>query len=82
MYWLYDKTDGQVLYKGKDVQHSERERTTGLQKRSTSQDPYGSLDPRMTVAEIVGEGIDIHLHFLFEVLSFFPFQRVYAACPL
>ena len=24
------------------------------------QDPYGSLDPRMTVAEIVGEGIDIH----------------------
>ena len=24
------------------------------------QDPYGSLDPRMTVSEIVGEGIDIH----------------------
>ncbi len=59
---LYDRTDGQVLYDGKDV-HT----ITGKDKKEFKkkvqmvfQDPYGSLDPRMTVAEIIGEGIDIH----------------------
>src|SRR5690554_1146848 len=27
------------------------------------QDPYSSLDPRMTIAEIVGEGIDVHFDY-------------------
>ena len=59
---MYDKTEGQVLYKGKDV-HSLK----GKEKRAFTkdvqiifQDPYASLDPRMTVAEIIGEGIEIH----------------------
>ena len=59
---MYNKTEGQVLYKGKDV-HSLK----GKEKRAFTkdvqiifQDPYASLDPRMTVAEIIGEGIEIH----------------------
>ena len=59
---MYDKTGGQVLYNGKDV-HALR----GKEKKALSkdvqiifQDPYASLDPRMTVADIIAEGIDIH----------------------
>ncbi len=59
---LYDKTDGQVLYKGKDVHGlSGKERFEfKRQVQMVFQDPYGSLDPRMTVSDIIGEGIDIH----------------------
>ena len=59
---LDQPTSGEVLYHGKNI--------TGLSKKETwenrqnlqmvFQDPYGSLDPRMTVADIIGEGIDIH----------------------
>ena len=59
---LYDKTDGEVRYKGKDV-HALSGRDRQAFKREVQmvfQDPYGSLDPRMTVADIVAEGIDIH----------------------
>lgn len=59
---LYSKTDGQVLYKGKDVHAlSGKDRQTFKKEvQMVFQDPYGSLDPRMTVAEIVAEGLDIH----------------------
>lgn len=59
---LYSKTDGQVLYKGKDVHTLSGKERQAFKKevQMVFQDPYGSLDPRMTVAEIVGEGIDIH----------------------
>ena len=59
---LYDRTDGKVLYKGSDV-HSITGKDRQAYKKEVQmvfQDPYGSLDPRMTVAEIIGEGIDIH----------------------
>jgi oligopeptide transport system ATP-binding protein len=59
---MYDKTGGTVLYKGKDV-HKLR----GIEKLDFNkevqvifQDPYASLNPRMTVADIISEGIDIH----------------------
>ena len=59
---LYDRTDGQVLYKGKDVHRMPRKELQHFKKevQMVFQDPYGSLDPRMTVAEIVAEGLDIH----------------------
>lgn len=59
---LYGKTDGQVLYDGIDVHNLSAKERQSFKKRvqMVFQDPYGSLDPRMTVAEIIGEGIDIH----------------------
>lgn len=59
---IYDKTSGQVLYNGKDV-HSLKGADKKAFKKEVQmifQDPYASLDPRMTVADIVAEGIDIH----------------------
>lgn len=59
---IYDKTGGEVLYKGKDVH-----KLKGKEKKEFTkevqvifQDPYASLDPRMTVGDIIAEGIDIH----------------------
>lgn len=59
---MYDRTEGQVLYKGKDVH-----KLKGKEKRAFTkdvqiifQDPYASLNPRMTVSDIIAEGIDVH----------------------
>lgn len=59
---LYDKTDGMVLYNGQDVHAMNKKQKHDFKKevQMVFQDPYTSLDPRMTVAEIIGEGIDIH----------------------
>lgn len=59
---LYDRTDGEVLYDGQDV-HALRGSAAKAFKHKVQmvfQDPYSSLDPRMTVADIVAEGIRIH----------------------
>ena len=56
---LYDPTKGQVIYDGKDITKLTREEkkqfTTKVQM--IFQNPYASLNPRMTVKEIVGEGL-------------------------
>lgn len=59
---LYSKTGGSVLYKGTDVHTLTGARKKAFKKevQMIFQDPYASLDPRMTVADIIGEGIDIH----------------------
>lgn len=59
---LYDRTDGKVLFKGKDVHALSGKEKFAFKKevQMVFQDPYGSLDPRMTVADIIGEGIEIH----------------------
>ena len=59
---LYDKTDGQVLYKGTDVHALNGKERFAFKKQvqMVFQDPYASLDPRMTIGDIVGEPIDIH----------------------
>lgn len=59
---MYRPTAGRVLFEGRDI----TEMTTAEKRRFTRngqmifQDPYSSLNPRMTVADIVGEGMDIH----------------------
>lgn len=59
---LYDKTDGQVLFDGIDVHRLKGADKLRFASRAQIifQDPYASLDPRMTVADIIAEGIDIH----------------------
>lgn len=59
---LYEKTDGQVLYRGRDVSklHGQELQRFKRQVQMVFQDPYSSLDPRMTVADIIAEGIEIH----------------------
>lgn len=63
---LYPATSGQVIYDGKDVTGKMSRRELKAFKKSAQiifQDPYSSLDPRMTIAEIVGEGIDVHFDY-------------------
>ncbi len=59
---LYDKTDGMVKYKGQDVHTLKGKELKAFRKDAQMifQDPYASLNPRMTVADIIAEGIDIH----------------------
>ncbi|MGG4441581.1 ABC transporter ATP-binding protein [Brevibacillus fortis] len=59
---LYDHTDGEVLFKGKHV-HQLRGKEAGQFNRDAQmifQDPQASLNPRMTVEDIIAEGLDIH----------------------
>ena len=59
---LYPKTDGQVLFDGIDVHRLRGADKMRFARRAQIifQDPYASLNPRMTVADIIAEGIDIH----------------------
>ena len=59
---MYDKTDGEVFYKGKSVHGLKGKDRKDFTKevQIIFQDPYASLNPRMTVADIIAEGIDIH----------------------
>ena len=59
---LYSKTEGMVRFDGEDVHALSGKSRERFKRRAQMvfQDPYSSLDPRMTVAEIIGEGIDIH----------------------
>ena len=56
---LYEPTGGKIIYKGEDVTHVD---FAPYRKKMqiVFQDPYASLDARMTVGDIVGEPIDIH----------------------
>ncbi len=59
---LYEPTDGEILYDGVDLAKlSERELRPYRKKiQMIFQDPYASLNTRMTVTDIIGEGIDTH----------------------
>lgn len=59
---LIDSTSGRVLYKGSDILPvSERDfRPLRREMQMIFQDPFGSLNPRFTIGEIVGEALEIH----------------------
>ena len=59
---LIEPTEGEVVFQGKNLLSlSPREmRDTRRQMQIIFQDPYASLNPRMRIGEIVGEGLEIH----------------------
>lgn len=56
---LYEPTAGQILYRGEDITRAKM-LPYRRKMQIIFQDPSASLDPRMTVGEIVGEAMDIH----------------------
>jgi oligopeptide transport system ATP-binding protein len=59
---LIEPTGGRVTFDGKDVLSCDRNEMRKLRREMQIifQDPYGSLNARMTVGDIVGEGLTIH----------------------
>jgi len=59
---LYKATEGKVIFQGKDLTklRGEEMRLMRRQIQMIFQDPYASLNPRMTVEQIVGEPLVIH----------------------
>ena len=59
---LVDPTAGEILFEGRDVAQMRGRELKGVRRdmQIIFQDPVGSLDPRMTVREIVSEGLAIH----------------------
>ena len=59
---LVEPTAGNILFEGEDIARLSGEELRARRRKFQMifQDPYGSLNPRMTVAQIIGEAIDIH----------------------
>lgn len=59
---LYDPTDGKIIFEGKDIAKVQETNLKPVRKniQMIFQDPYASLDPRMTVQEIITEPMQIH----------------------
>ncbi|MFM8509745.1 MAG: ABC transporter ATP-binding protein, partial [Betaproteobacteria bacterium] len=59
---LIEPTSGQVVFDGQDVTAADRSslRALARQMQIIFQDPFASLNPRMTVGAIIGEGLLIH----------------------
>ena len=62
---LYEPTDGTILYDGNVIFDKASNTAVDMlpyrrKMQMVFQDPYASLDPRMTIGDIVGEAIDIH----------------------
>ncbi|MBL4931092.1 ABC transporter ATP-binding protein [Clostridium paridis] len=59
---LYNPTSGSIIYDGKDITNLSTKEMIPYRKKMQMifQDPYASLNPRMTVGDIVAEALDIH----------------------
>ena len=59
---LEDPTEGRVFFEGKDIAHASKSELFRLRReiQIIFQDPYSSLNPRMTVGEIVREPLLVH----------------------
>lgn len=60
---LYNATDGEVNYNGQNIhakKNNKELKSFNRHMQMIFQDPYASLNPRMTVKDIIAEGIDVH----------------------
>ncbi len=60
---LYNPTSGSVIFNGREISGKLDRDTEGMLRRDMQmifQDPMSSLNPRKKVADIIGEGLDIH----------------------
>ena len=59
---LYDVTEGTIEYDGVDISKMKEKELFPYRKKIQMiyQDPYASLDARMTVADIIGEPLEVH----------------------
>jgi oligopeptide transport system ATP-binding protein len=59
---LYRPTGGNVLFEGKELTATKGEELRRMRRRMQMifQDPYASLNPRMTVGSIIGEPLEVH----------------------
>lgn len=57
---LYKPTAGEIWFKGKQIKTKADLRDYRRETAMVFQDPYSSLNPRMTVSDIIGEPLDIH----------------------
>ena len=59
---LYKPTDGQVIFDGRDLSKLNQREMRALRRNMQLifQDPYGSLNPRMSCGDIVGEPLVVH----------------------
>ncbi len=59
---LTEPTKGEIYFQGQNICKLDSSRMKSIRKKMQMifQDPYGSLNPRMTVGNIIGDSIDIH----------------------
>lgn len=59
---LIDSTNGEISFDGKQLSNINRKEKKVLRKRVqfVFQDPYSSLNPRMTILDIIGEPLEVH----------------------
>lgn len=82
---LYEPTGGSIIFDGVDVTNVLEDDLLWFRRKlqMVFQDPYASLDPRMTVGEIIGEPMDIHhlaagkerldrIHYLLDIVGLNP----------
>ncbi|WP_127572019.1 ABC transporter ATP-binding protein [Paenibacillus xylaniclasticus] len=59
---LYEPTSGQVIFDGKSLYDLKGSAMKSIRRdmQMIFQDPYASLNPRMTITDVIGEALDIH----------------------